>query len=208
MNAQQINRAEHWERVYQTKADRETSWYQDDPQPSLDLICAHAPQGGRIVDIGGGNSNLASLIARQGFDVTVLDISAAAIERGKARAGDLADRLHWIVGDVTTLADLGEYDLWHDRAVFHFLVDPADRRRYVALASQSVKRGGWMILSGFSLSGPEQCSGLPVFRCEAGMLAREFAGSFDLVRSFDDVHTTPWGKPQAFIFAMMRRTMN
>src|SRR5262245_21775138 len=126
MQQASTQREAHWQNVYLTKADRETSWYQDVPSPSLELIHEYGPRGGRIVDVGGGPSILAGRLAAESFEVTVVDISAAAIERGKTRNHDHAQTIRWIVGDITDIDDLGTFDLWHDRAVFHFLTDTDD----------------------------------------------------------------------------------
>lgn len=203
---QPSERSAHWQNVYQTKADRETSWYQDEPAPSLDLVREYALQSARIVDIGGGASALAGRLASQGYSVTVVDVSASAIERAAARTGDLAQRVRWIVADVTEIDDLGEIDLWHDRAVFHFLTDADDQRKYVALAERSIVPGGHLVIGTFALGGPEKCSGLAVARYDEHKLAEIFSPAFTMVRSFHDTHITPWGKPQAFVFAVMRRT--
>jgi len=205
-SAEPVDRTAHWQHVYTTKADPETSWFQEEPKPSLDLVRPLAPKGGRIIDVGGGASVLGGRLVAEGFDVTVLDISAAAIKRAKARIGALARRAHWIVGDVTKISDIGTFDVWHDRAVFHFLVDAADRRKYVALASRSVPRGGHLVIATFARTGPEQCSGLAVERYDAKKLAAAFGPTFTLVTSHEETHVTPWGKPQVFLFAVMRRT--
>src|SRR5438046_2846216 len=120
-------RSIHWQKVYLTKSDQETSWHQVEPTPSIELVREFAQAGARIVDIGGGSSILAGRLAASGFDVTVLDVSARAIERARQRIGEPAERVRWIVADVTEIDDLGQFDLWHDRAVFHFLTDADDR---------------------------------------------------------------------------------
>jgi len=206
MQQQQSERLAHWQQVYQTKTDRETSWYQDEPAPSIELVREFAPPEARIVDIGGGSSVLAGRLSAQGFNVTVVDISQAALDRAMARIGELAERVRWIAADVTEIDDLGEFDLWHDRAVFHFLTEADDRKKYAALAGRSVIAGGHLVIGTFALDGPEKCSGLPVARYDEQKLAQIFNPAFTLVRSFHDTHMTPWGKPQAFFFAVMRRT--
>ncbi|QYU69610.1 class I SAM-dependent methyltransferase [Leptolyngbya sp. 15MV] len=195
----------YWESVYRSKRDRETSWFQEEPNPSLDLVRTYAHRGGRIVDVGGGSSALAGRLAADGFDVTVLDVSSAAIERAKARSGELAQRIHWIIGDVTQAHDLGQFDVWHDRAVFHFLTNPDDRRRYVDLAERSIVVGGHLIMATFALDGPEKCSGLPVVRYDEPALHATVGASFTTLRAFQHAHITPWGKPQGFLFTIMRR---
>lgn len=149
---------------------------------------------------------LGGRLAAQGFDVTVLDISDSAINRAKSRVGEVAGRMRWIVGDVTDVPVIGEFDLWHDRAVFHFLTEPEDRRRYVAMAERTIGPGGYLVIGTFGLRGPEQCSGLPVERYDQVKLAAAFGEGFSIVKAFDDTHITPWGRPQAFLFAVMLRT--
>jgi SAM-dependent methyltransferase len=202
----QHGRSAHWQQVYQTRPDRETSWFQEEPLPSLDLVRACAPRPCRVVDVGGGSSVLAGRLAAEGHDVTVLEISAIAIDRARSRIGDMARRVRWIVGDVTEIAELGEFDLWHDRAVFHFLTEPEDRRRYADLAARSVVPGGHVVIGTFALDGPERCSGLPVERYDRTRLAAAFGPAFTIERSCDETHVTPWGKPQAFFFAVLRRS--
>ena len=199
------DRAAHWETVYRTKRESEVSWHQDEPTLSIELVCEFAPPAGRIVDVGGGSSVLAGRLTALGFDVTLVDVSASAIERAKTRIGDLSRRVRWIVADITKIEDLGEFDLWHDRAVFHFLTSEADRRRYAALAERSVRSGGHIVIGTFALDGPDKCSGLPVERYDGPKLIAALGPAFTLVRSFHDTHVTPWGKPQPFFFAAMRR---
>lgn len=205
MNSQPTDRTSHWQHVHETKSDPETSWFQEEPTPSLDLVKAFAPARGRIIDVGGGASVLGGRLAAQGFEVTVFDISAVAIDRAKARVGEIAQGMQWVVGDVTEIGDLGIFDMWHDRAVFHFLVDADDRRKYVALAARSVRPGGHLIVGTFAATGPEKCSGLAVERYDAAKIATAFGPEFTLVKSLEQAHVTPWGKPQAFLFAVMRR---
>jgi len=136
------DRAAHWEHVYQTKDESEVSWHQDDPALSRELITEFAPTGSSVIDVGGGTSLLACQLATAGFAVTAMDISAAAIERAKQRGGEVASQVHWIVGDVTASPSLGSFDLWHDRAVFHFLTSDVDRHAYCRFLERSVRQGG------------------------------------------------------------------
>ena len=198
-------RETHWQNVYLTKADRETSWHQDEPSPSLELIRDYAPRQGRILDVGGGSSVLAGRLAGAGFDVTAIDISAAALERAKTRNSEHAQSIRWMVGDITEIDDLGTFDVWHDRAVFHFLIDADDRRKYIELAARSIAPGGHLVVGTFALDGPEKCSGLNVQRYGDTQLRETFGRSFKLMRSIQCVHTTPWGKTQAFTFAVLQR---
>lgn len=202
------NRASHWDTVYGTREESQLSWHQDDPALSLSLIREFCPPGGRIIDVGGGSSLLACRLVEAGYqDVAVLDVSESALRAARKRCGDPARRVRWMVSDATAPAGSPQepYDLWHDRAAFHFLVDPRDRRRYVDRAAASVKPGGHAIIATFAPEGPPQCSGLPVRRYDAAGLAREFAPAFALVRPLVEKHVTPWGKEQAFVYAVLRR---
>jgi 2-polyprenyl-3-methyl-5-hydroxy-6-metoxy-1,4-benzoquinol methylase len=194
--------------VYRTKDESQVSWHQDEPAPSLTLVREFARPGGAVIDVGGGSSVLAGRLAAQGFDVTVLDIAPAALDRARARIGDpaVSGRIRWIVGDVTGIADVGTFDVWHDRAVFHFLTSEADRRRYIGLAARSVRPGGHLVIGTFALDGPEKCSGLAVQRYGEAALAAAFSPHFTIVRSMIETHTTPWGKTQPFFFAVLRRS--
>lgn len=197
----------HWESVYQTKQEAEVSWHQDNPALSLDLIREIATPRSRIIDVGGGSSVLASRLVALGFeDVAVLDISAAALDRAKERGGTAAEKVRWVIADVTAVRDLGQFDVWHDRAVFHFLTSPEERRSYVELAARTVPAGGRLIVGTFALDGPEKCSGLPVERYDTAKLSDAFGASFSLRREAKETHLTPWGKPQQFTYAVFERT--
>jgi len=202
------NRKAHWETVYTTKGENEVSWFQESPEASLELIdLAHPTPASTIVDIGGGASRLVdSLIARGLNHVTVLDLSEAALEAAKARLGERASRVRWIVADVTKWEPTELYDIWHDRAAFHFLTDPADRAAYVACMKRTVKPGGHVIIGTFAIDGPEKCSGLPVNRYDATSLARELGEGLVLVDARRHDHSTPWKSAQRFQFCIFRRT--
>ncbi len=201
-------RAEHWDTVYSTRQPDEVSWFQPRPTRSLELISqAGVLPNSAIIDIGGGDSTLVDALIDQGFHrLTVLDVAAAALERARARLGPLADGVTWRVADVTR-AELpaATYDLWHDRAVFHFLLDAGERKQYVDAASNALRSGATLIVSTFALDGPTRCSGLDVQRYNAEGLAREFGDQFELVDQVDHVHQTPSGGQQRFTFAVMRR---
>jgi SAM-dependent methyltransferase len=198
----------HWESVYASRVPAELSWYQPEPTRSLELLAqlgvGPAPS---IIDVGGGASTLVdALLDRGAANVTVLDISRAALAHAQARLGARAASVEWIEADITRV-DLpaGAYDVWHDRAVFHFLTSAEDRRRYVDVASRALRRDGVAIVAAFSLHGPTRCSGLDVVRYDSGLLAREFGREFSLERSIDDVHHTPSGSTQAFTYTVLRR---
>jgi SAM-dependent methyltransferase len=200
-------RREHWEAVYRTKGEAEVSWFQEDPRLSLELIRTFAPaDGGRIVDVGGGASLLVDRLLDLPFErIAVLDISEAALRKARSRLGERASRVEWMVADITEAQSLGIFDVWHDRAVFHFLTDAADRRKYVDLARRTVPVGGHLIIATFADDGPRRCSGLDVCRYSAGTMGAELGEGFSLVRDARETHTTPSGSSQAFFYGVFRR---
>ena len=200
-----MTRQTHWDQVYASKSEAELSWTQAEPATSLELIGQVCARGGSVIDVGGGTSPLAERLLDGGYSVAVLDISSQAIERARQRIGEKAAKVRWIVADVTAEPEIGTFDLWHDRAVFHFLVNRADREKYVALLARTLRPGGHAIIATFSLEGPEKCSGLPVQRYDATALARELGTGFTLLRSVPEMHVTPWGKTQAFQYSVFLR---
>jgi len=201
-----MDRKVHWEGVYTAKREREVSWFQEDPALSLELIRAVSPARGRVIDVGGGASALVDRLLDSGFEhVAVLDISRSALDKARARLDERANAVRWIEADVTMAEDLGEFDVWHDRAVFHFLTHPADRQRYVKLARRSISPGGHLIIASFAGDGPKRCSGLDVCRYNAASLAAGLGEGFSLVREARETHLTPWGSPQAFFYGVFRR---
>jgi SAM-dependent methyltransferase len=196
----------HWNSVYSTKAPDAVSWYAPHLETSLGLIKRVAPKWPAIIDVGGGESTLADDLLAEGYRyITVLDISAKAIEVSKKRFGPIAIYIDWRVADVLK-ADLPRnyYDLWHDRAVFHFLTSEEDRRAYVEKVAYSVKPGGHVIVATFGPDGPTKCSGLDVMRYDADALHSEFGKSFRLLGSHTEVHHTPWGADQQFLYCLCR----
>jgi SAM-dependent methyltransferase len=193
---------EHWENVYQKEAPEELSWYQDKPEMSLKLISATGVGfDGNFIDIGGGTSKLAGLLVVQGHKkVTVLDIASRSIEKARLTLGEQANKIRWIEADATNYNFAEEYDLWHDRAVFHFLTDSHDRKRYVDAVQQSLKAGGHLIIATFGLKGPRKCSGLHVVRYGPETLHKEFGNNFDLVETFVEFHSTPSKIQQEFTY--------
>lgn len=188
------------------KAASEVSWYEADPQVSLDLIEQASPARGRVIDVGGGASFLADRLLAARFEkVAILDISSVALERTKSRLGERADLVEWIVADVTAVEHIGTYDVWHDRAVFHFLTESRDRHRYVELAADTVPLGGHLIMGTFALDGPLRCSGLEICRYNAALLSQELGTPFKLVHEVAHTHVTPAGKPQKFCFGRFQR---
>ncbi|MDO8351777.1 MAG: class I SAM-dependent methyltransferase [Gallionella sp.] len=200
---------DHWENVYSTRQTDAVSWFQPHADLSLDLIrTTGVGREAGIIDVGGGASTLVDDLAADGYtDLAVLDLSAAALDAARKRMGPQAERVQWIVADITK-AELGEhrYDIWHDRAVFHFLTDPADRAAYVQTVLRAVKPGGHVIVATFAEDGPLQCSGLPVMRYRPGELHDQFGATFTLLKHQKEVHSTPSGAMQQFIYCYCRRS--
>lgn len=200
-----MSRRQHWEDIYSRKKPTEVSWYQAEPTLSLGLIEEVA--GGRavsLVDVGGGASTLVdAVVERPTIAATVLDISAAALDAARSRIGPKADRVRWMQGDILQV-ELPEaaYDIWHDRAVFHFLTEAADRRRYVEQVRRSVRVGGHVLVATFDADGPQKCSGLDVVRYSASELHAQFGSPFRLLRSVQETHLTPWGAAQKFVYCV------
>lgn len=200
----------HWEKIYRTKAASELSWFRERLDTSLELVQrTNLAARAQIIDIGGGTSTLVDDLLRIGFqNVSVLDLSAVALEQAKHRLGALSERVCWIEGDVTnTDLEADHYDLWHDRAVFHFLIEAGDRAAYVAAATRAVKSFGFLIVATFALNGPMECSGLPVERYGPEELAGQFA-AFTLLDSGLERHHTPSGTVQNFTCVLMQKRAN
>ena len=199
---------QHWEKVYETKSADAVSWFQPHAESSLGFI--HATGVGKdaaIIDVGGGASTLVDDLVAEGYsDLTVLDLSAAALSAARQRLGTQESKVRWIEADITA-ADLPEnrYDVWHDRAVFHFLTSPEEREAYVQKVFQSVKPGGHVIVATFAEDGPEKCSGLPVMRYSADGLHGEFGEAFTLMNHRKEAHQTPSGSVQQFVYCYCRR---
>jgi 2-polyprenyl-3-methyl-5-hydroxy-6-metoxy-1,4-benzoquinol methylase len=197
----------HWDTVYRTKAPDAVSWYRPHLERSLGLIERVAPDpSAAIIDVGGGESTLVDDLVSKGYrDVTVLDISGTAIEVARRRLAARGEGVTWITADVTRAAlPPRRYDVWHDRAVFHFLTDPAQRAAYVSQVAASVKPGGHVIVATFGPEGPTKCSGLDVVRYDADALHDEFGGHFRLIESDTEVHRTPAGGAQQFLYCLCR----
>ena len=198
---------DHWETVYTTKDETHVSWFQDSPSPSLELIERLKPgKEASIIDIGSGASRLVDSLLERGFRrLTVLDISQAALDLAALRLGRRASKVQWIVDDVTAWEPSQRFDIWHDRAAFHFLVDAADRAAYVARLKLGLRPGGHVIIATFAADGPEKCSGLPVYRTDAEGLAKELGDAFTLVESRRHDHATPGNSSQHFQFSVFQR---
>ena len=195
----------HWEKVYRTKAPDVVSWYSPHLARSLALIESASPdRSASVIDIGGGESTLVDdLLAREYHNLTILNVSQTALDITKARLGEAGERVHWICADVTQ-ADLPahSFDVWHDRAVFHFLVEPEQRKAYVQLAARAVRPGRYVIVSTFGPEGPTKCNGLDVARYDADSLHGEFGKRFKLVESSTELHKTHSGRRSSFFTAI------
>lgn len=203
------DRQGHWQHTYQAKAEREVSWTQDSPEPSLALVTAAAPLlSTSIIDIGGGGSHLVDHLVQRGYgDVTVLDLSSAALAKAQARLGAESHAVEWVVADITSWIHGRRYEVWHDRATFHFMVREAERSAYLARLRQALAPDGHAIIATFALDGPEKCSGLPVQRYDPASLAETLGPGFALISSTRHLHRTPWGAPQSFQFSVFKRSL-
>jgi 2-polyprenyl-3-methyl-5-hydroxy-6-metoxy-1,4-benzoquinol methylase len=198
---------DHWTKVYEDKSPTAASWYQVTPEPSLRALSRfEASPASSFIDVGGGASNLVDALLEQGWqDITVLDLAAPALEAAKARLGTLATKVHWEVADITDWQPRRQFDVWHDRAVFHFLTEPQQREAYRRNLLAGLAPAGLLIMATFSLHGPEKCSGLPVQRYDAADLAKEMGDSLLLIDGWRDEHVTPWGAKQSFNWCSFRR---
>lgn len=198
----------HWEKIHQTKMPNEVSWYQQHALQSLKLIAdTGVNKTAQIIDVGGGISTLVDDLLANGYQhISVLDISAVALHTTQQRLSARANEITWLEADVTQVQlPYQFYDIWHDRAVFHFLTDPEGRQRYVNTVREAVKPGGHVIVATFANDGPEKCSGLPVARYAPESLHHEFGEGFELVNSTNELHHTPFGTEQKFIYCYCRK---
>lgn len=202
-----VDRSAHWNETYSSKAENQVSWFQVMPERSLELITAAAPdRAAPIIDIGGGASRLADALLAQGYsDVTVLDIAETGLAKTKARLGADSQKIAWIVADITQWQPPRSWQVWHDRAVFHFLTDPAAQDAYIAALKRGTAPGSTVIIATFALDGPERCSGLPVQRYSPATLATRLGADFALYAESAESHATPFGTTQQFQYAAFRR---
>jgi hypothetical protein len=192
--------------VYETKQSNEVSWTQEVPQTSLDIIHGfNLSKDAAIIDIGGGDSKLVDYLLSEGYEnITVLDISSAALDKSKKRLGDKAGNINWIVSDVTNFSPDTKYDVWHDRATFHFLVTEDQVKKYIDTASKSLK--GFITIGNFSDKGPKKCSGLDIKQYTEQTLTKELENKFDKIRCITEDHTTPFNTHQNFLFCSFKKT--
>lgn|SRR5690554_183227 len=204
---EKFNKQKHWENIYQTKELKEVSWYQPTPKTSLDFIKElNVPTTARIIDIGGGDSFLVDYLLELGYqDVSVLDISETAIEKAKQRLGRKAKNVKWIVTDITTFKPTEKYDLWHDRATFHFLTSEQDISIYLNTAQQSIKPNGFLIVGAFSEEGPKKCSGIDIRQYSETSMTQCFENLFTKIKCNVVDHKTPFDTTQNFIFCSFKK---
>jgi 2-polyprenyl-3-methyl-5-hydroxy-6-metoxy-1,4-benzoquinol methylase len=203
-----MNAKIHWQHIYETKVPTQVSWYQEHARFSLQFIQNTGVQRtGPIIDVGGGASTLVDDLITAGFQrITVLDISTTALELARERLGARASDVNWVEADMTQVELPHQaYDVWHDRAVFHFLTQVADRQRYINTVRHAVRTGGHVILATFAPDGPDRCSGLDVVRYSPESLHGEFGETFELVDSSPETHHTPFGTEQRFIYCYCRK---
>ena len=203
-----MDRKTHWDCIFQTKVSEQLTWHQPHLQSSLDLI-QRAAVGlqARLIDVGGGDSTLVDDLLALGFvRPTVLDISTVALQRARERLGGCVAEVEWIEGDITRISlPLAAFDLWHDRAVFYFLTDPTDRQRYVHTVQTALEPGGHLVIATFAQDSPEKCSGLEVVRYSPDSLWRELGKDFQLRNSRAEIHCTPWGGEQRFMYCLFHK---
>jgi ubiquinone/menaquinone biosynthesis C-methylase UbiE len=202
-----MDRSHHWDAVYAKRDSKEVSWYEATPTASIQRVQEAVERGARsVIDIGGGASRLVDHLVEMDLDrITVLDISRRALDIARRRVGTAGEAVEWVVGDITRLDDVGTFDVWHDRAVFHFLTNASDCRRYVALCERTVESGGMAVMATFAPDGPEMCSGLPVHRYGAQELSERCGTAFELVDDEHYIHVTPAGVEQSFVYSSFRR---
>jgi SAM-dependent methyltransferase len=202
-----MSKKKHWEGIYSHTPQDKVGWYQEKPAMSLSLIekCGLEPTA-NILDVGGGASNLVDhLIDLQYEHITVFDLSSAGLEKSKERLGENAAKVDWIVGDITDFDFKQTFDLWHDRAVFHFLTEKSDRDKYIANLRKALKPGGRLIMGAFCLEGPEKCSGLKVERYSDETLGETLGPDFAMIESQFVTHTTPFDTTQEYVFCLFKR---
>jgi len=200
-------RKHHWDKVYTSKAVDEVSWYQENPAISLQLIQQACPDTSQpIIDIGAGASRLADALVENAYrDISLLDISQQALNHTRERLQNAADKLEFIVTDITEFTPTRQYQLWHDRAVFHFLTEASDRRAYIQILKNALASNGHLVIAAFSLNGPSQCSGLDIVQYDADKIMHELGDGFSLLQQIDEAHMTPAEKQQDFCYYLVKK---
>lgn len=207
MTTEETTRRTHWNTVYATKGEQEGSWYQEYPSSSMKaILSAQLPHDASIIDVGGGDSHVVDALLDEGFtNVTVLDISAQAIENAKRRLGERANLVRWIVSDIIEYDHDMQFDFWHDRAAFHFLTDPNDIEKYMAITRTCIRPGGYLFLGTFSIDGPKRCSALDVTQYSEATMTATVGNDFECLWCRREDHTTPFATTQNFLFCLFRR---
>ena len=207
MENQTNNYKQHWENVFTSKSETEVSWFQSYPKTSIEFLeLFQLPLTANIIDIGGGDSHLADVLLSKGYqNIWVLDISANALEKAKKRLGNKANRVHWVVSDITDFMPPVLYDFWHDRAAFHFLIDEDAINKYVSIAENAIHKNGYLILGTFSEQGPAKCSGLEIKQYNEASMSARFELAFDRIKCVRQEHTTPFNTVQHFLFCSFKK---
>lgn len=202
-----FDRKKHWENIYQTKQLNEVSWYQPNPETSLDFFKQfNVPLNAKVIDIGGGDSLLVDHLLDRGYnDITVLDISEAAINRAKHRLGDKAEKVKWIVADAAKFQPTEKYDFWHDRAAFHFLTDEQEISNYLETAQNNLRPAGVLVIGTFSEQGPKKCSGIEIKQYSETTMTDRLKKFFEKIKCITIDHTTPFGTVQNFVFCSFKK---
>lgn len=202
----EIDRKKHWETVYETKQPNEVSWTQENPKTSFDFIQeTHLSKTAKIIDIGGGDSKLVDFLLEEGYqDITVLDISEKALKRAQKRLGKNAEKINWIVSDITEFKPETDYDIWHDRATFHFLTTAEQVEKYVKIVEKQVT--SFLIIGTFSDQGPKKCSGLDIKQYSGSELENQFSNRFKKIKCITEDHVTPFETKQNFTFCVFEKT--
>jgi trans-aconitate methyltransferase len=201
-----MDKQKHWEIVYKTKQPNEVSWTQDVPKTSLDFIHGFKlPKTASIIDVGGGDSKLVDYLLDEGFEhITVLDISETALQKAKDRLGERAHKVNWVVSDITTYKPTTHFDVWHDRATFHFLTTPEQIAQYLSTAKESIN--GYLAIGTFSDNGPEKCSGLEIKQYSEEQLQQQLSQGFAKIRCITEDHITPFNTKQNFLFCSFKKS--
>ena len=201
------NNKEHWEKIFISNKENEVSWFQEYPKTSVEFFdLFKLPLDANIIDIGGGDSHLVDVFIEKWYkNIYVLDISVNAIEKTQKRLGANADKVHWIVSDILDFKPSVKFDFWHDRAAFHFLTSEEHINKYVAIAEESINKGGYLILGTFSESGPDKCSGLEIRQYNAAGMSARFEKSFERIKCIEVQHATPFNTIQNFLFCSFKR---
>ena len=202
-----FNIKDHWENIYQTKNPNEMSWHQEKPITSLGLIIEIGlDKDSKIIDVGGGDSKLVDNLLDIGFrNISILDVSSKALKKSQQRLGTKAEKIKWICSDIRNFETEDKFDVWHDRALFHFLTDKKDIDKYIGLVRKFLKPGGYLIIAAFSLKGPKKCSGLNIKQYSEDSMKKIFSEGFEHIKGFEEVHNTPFQTTQCFVWNMFRK---